>query len=193
MSKAAWIDVIEPEVAEGSLAAAYDMAKTPHGTVDNVMKVHSLRPQTMVGHLTLYRSVLHHQDLTLPLWFLETVASYVSLINNCGYSLMHHWRNAEALIGDVERGEAVRAALDAREPERAFDGKELALLRYAHKLTAAVDAMSEDDYAAASGAGASDGEILEVNQVTAYFNYSNRLLNGLGVSTDGDAIGYYKK
>ncbi|MCY3773899.1 MAG: alkylhydroperoxidase, partial [Gemmatimonadetes bacterium] len=39
--------------------------------------------------------------------------------------------------------------------------------------------------------GCSDGEILEVNQVVAYFNYSNRLLNGLGVTTDGDEIGYY--
>ena len=36
------------------------------------------------------------------------------------------------------------------------------------------------------------GEILEVNQVCAYFNYSNRLLNGLGVSMDGDSVGYYQ-
>ena len=40
--------------------------------------------------------------------------------------------------------------------------------------------------------GINDGEILEVNQVVAYFNYSNRLLNGLGVSTTGDVVGYYK-
>ena len=37
-----------------------------------------------------------------------------------------------------------------------------------------------------------DGEILEVNQVAAYFNYSNRLLNGLGVTTEGDSIGFYE-
>ena len=36
-----------------------------------------------------------------------------------------------------------------------------------------------------------DGEILEVNQVVAYFNYSNRVLNGLGVTTEGDVVGYY--
>ena len=40
--------------------------------------------------------------------------------------------------------------------------------------------------------GSGDGEILEVNQVCAYFNYSNRLLNGLGATTDGDVLGYYK-
>jgi len=155
------------------------------------MKVHSLRPQSMVGHLALYRAVLHHDDLTLPLWFLETVASYVSLANGCDYSLTHHWRNAAALIGDPDRSAAVRAALDDGAPERAFEGKELALLRYAHKLTVTVGAMAGQDYDDLKAAGAEDAEILEVNQVTAYFNYSNRLLNGLGVSTDGDAIGYY--
>jgi len=51
--------------------------------------------------------------------------------------------------------------------------------------------MTPDDVAALRVAGCSDGEILEVNQVCAYFNYSNRLLNGLGVTTEGDVIGYY--
>ena len=51
--------------------------------------------------------------------------------------------------------------------------------------------MVEADIDRLRAAGADDGEILEVNQVCAYFNYSNRLLNGLGVSTDGDVIGYY--
>jgi len=38
-------------------------------------------------------------------------------------------------------------------------------------------------------AGFSDGEILEINQVTAYFNYANRTVLGLGCSTMGDVIG----
>lgn len=41
----------------------------------------------------------------------------------------------------------------------------------------------------ASGAGLSDGEILEVNEVTAYFAYANRTASGLGVSTLGDVLG----
>ena len=52
--------------------------------------------------------------------------------------------------------------------------------------------MVEADVIEARNAGANDGEILEVNQVCAYFNYSNRLLNGLGVTTDGDQVGYYE-
>ena len=52
--------------------------------------------------------------------------------------------------------------------------------------------MQKADVEACRTAGADDGEILEVNQVCAYFNYSNRLLNGLGVTTEGDKIGYYE-
>lgn len=191
MPPIAWIETIEPEDASGPLERAYSHAKTPSGAVDNVMKAHSLRPRTMEGHLALYRSVLHAEDIVLPLWFLETVASYVSMINGCDYSLTHHFRNARQLMGDATRAEAVYAALRAGQPEQTFDGKELALLRYAGKLTAEVGAMEQADIEALRGAGADDGEILEVNQVCAYFNYSNRLLNGLGVSTEGDSIGYY--
>jgi uncharacterized peroxidase-related enzyme len=170
---------------------AYQKVRTPHGTVDNVMKAHSLRPHTMEGHVSLYRSVLHNPDNTLPFWFLEVVASYVSMLNRCDYSLTHHFTNARRLIRDKARSEAIRAALEAQAPERAFQGKELALLVYAGKLTIAVGRMERADIDALRAAGCDDGEILEVNQVCAYFNYSNRLLNGLGVTTEGDVIGYY--
>ncbi len=189
----AWIRMIPLEEAEGSLASAYQKVRTPHGTVDNVMKAHSLRPHTMEGHVSLYRSVLHNPDNTLPFWYLEVVASYVSMLNDCAYSLTHHWSNARRLIRDKARSDAIHAALSARAPERAFEGKELELLRYAGKLTTSVAKMVKADIDALHAAGCNDGEILEVNQVCAYFNYSNRLLNGLGVTTEGDVIGYYKE
>jgi len=188
----AWIRTIEPDEAGGELAALYERVRTPHGTVDNVMKAHSLRPHTLEGHLALYRSVLHNAANTLPLWFLETVASYTSIVNRCEYSLAHHFTNVRRLLDDEPRADRILAALEAGRPQDAFEGKQLALLRYARKLTAEVGAMSEHDVAALREAGADDGEILEVNQVCAYFNFSNRLLNGLGVSTRGDVIGYYR-
>jgi uncharacterized peroxidase-related enzyme len=188
----AWIKLIALEEAQGALAAAYEKVKTPHGTVDNVMKAHSLRPHTMEGHVALYRSVLHNPDNTLPFWFLEVVASYVSMLNRCEYSLTHHFANARRLMGDPARAESVRLALLDRAPERVFEGRELALLRYAGKLTTDVSRMVKQDIEDLRRNGCDDGQILEVNQVCAYFNYSNRLLNGLGVTTEGDVIGYYK-
>ncbi len=188
----AWIHMVPPEEAEGELKELYDRVTTPHGSVDNVMRVHSLRPPSLAGHIALYKGVLHNPENKLPFWFLETVAVYTSIVNNCAYSFAHHFANVTNLLKDPARSDAIRAALEAGAPERVFDGKELALLRYTAKLTADVGAMEEADVAALKDAGCDDGEILEANQVCAYFNYSNRLLNGLGVSTQGDNIGYYK-
>ena len=55
----AWIRMIPLSEATGLLKTLYDKVTTPHGTVDNVMRAHSLRPHTMDGHVVLYRSVLH--------------------------------------------------------------------------------------------------------------------------------------
>jgi uncharacterized peroxidase-related enzyme len=187
-----WIEMLSVENATGSLKEAYDLAKTPAGTVDNVMRIHSQRPHTMVGHLTLYRSVLHHQDNTLPLWFLEAVGVFTSLLNNCEYSFKHHCTNMRRLLKDDERFAAIETALRGQAPEAAFSGKELALMRYTEKLTISPGKLEAADLETAKSAGATDGEILEVNQVCAYFCYSNRTINGLGVTLAGDTVGYYK-
>ena len=188
----AWIKMISDEEADPELAKILDLARTPHGTVDNVMRVHSLRPNTMVGHVTLYRACLHDDTNTIPMWFQEVISSYVSTLNNCPYSYANHWKNAAHLIGDPARAAKVEAALQARTPEAAFEGAELALLRYAEKLPLHPGDMEAADVEALKAAGVPDGEILEANQIIGYFNYVNRLLNGLGVTTDGDVVGYYK-
>ena len=51
--------------------------------------------------------------------------------------------------------------------------------------------MIRADVDALRHAGFDDGEILEANQIIAYFNYVNRCINGLGVTTAGDVVGYY--
>ena len=184
-----WIRRIEYEESAGALRALYDRVKGPAGNIDNVMKAHSLRPHTMEGHSALYKAVLHHTGNALPGWFLETVGIHTSLINRCAYSVAHHFAGLVRLLDDRAHAEEILAALEAGAPERVFGAKESALLAYAAKLTRAPGEMAEADVEAARAAGASDGEIFEVNQVAAYFAYSNRLLNGLGITTDGDVLG----
>jgi len=185
-----WIRVIDYEASTGYLRELYDRVKGPDERIDNVMKAHSLRPHTMEGHSALYKSVLHHAGNASPVWWLETVGIYTSLLNRCGYSVAHHFAGLSRLLQDSARAEAIYRALAADDPGRAFSGRELALLRYARKLTLTPGDMAEPDIAAVREAGATDEQILEANQVVAYFNYSNRLLNGLGVTTRGDVLGF---
>lgn len=187
----AWIRMISDEDADEQLKAILDLARTPHGTVDNVMRVHSLRPNTMKGHVILYRACLHDQINTVPMWFQEVISSYVSTLNACPYSYANHWANARHLINDELQADRIEVALKAHRPQDAFDGAHLAALIYAEKLTKSPGAMTEADIDDLKVTGWDDGEILEINQIVGYFNYANRLLNGLGVTTDGDVVGYY--
>lgn len=189
----AWIKMLSDEEADDTLKSALDLARTPHGTVDNVMRVHSLRPSTMHGHVVLYRACLHDDMNTVPMWFQEVISSYVSTLNACSYSYANHWSNARHLIGNEARADAIEAALQARRPDDAFDGAELAAMRYAETLTLRPGEIIETDVDILRAAGWDDGAILEINQIIGYFNYVNRLLNGLGVTTEGDVVGYYKK
>lgn len=188
----AWITMISDKDADENLMKALDFARTPHGTVDNVMRVHSLRPSTMNGHVVLYRACLHNDENTIPKWFQEVISSYVSTLNNCLYSYSNHWSNARHLIADEVKSDRIEVALKLQAPQDVFDGSELAILNYAEKLTLRPGNITKTDVDLLKSAGISDGEILEANQIIGYFNYVNRLLNGLGVTTDGDTVGYYK-
>ncbi len=93
------------------------------------------------------------------------------------------------LIGDDVRSHDIRVALETGKLGSVFTPKETAALRYARKLTESPGKMSFNDIDRLRDAGWEDGEILEINQVTAYFNYANRTVLGLGVTTEGDVLG----
>ena len=189
----AWIHMIPDDQADADLTDALSGARTPHGTVDNVLRVHSLRPNTMRGHMKIYKAALHDDANTIPMWLQETVASYVSVLNDCAYSLANHWANARHLMGDDAKADAIEVAMQARRPGDALDGVELALMRYAEKLTLTPADMVQADVQDLRDNGLDDGQILEANQIICYFNYVNRSINGLGVTTEGDIVGYYSE
>ncbi len=184
-----WINTISYEDSEGDLRKLYDRIKGPDNNVDNIMLAHSLRPHSMQGHMTLYKYVLHHPRNTLPKAYLEAIGVYVSLLNNCDYCVEHHFAGMARLLDDADRAESIRRALQNRRPDDAFDAGELAGLNYAGKLTLTADQVTEADIEALRQAGLDDGQILEINQVTAYFSYANRTVLGLGINTKEDIIG----
>lgn len=78
---------------------------------------------------------------------------------------------------------------DWREAE--LDHADRAMLAYVEKLTLRPWAMVEADVAALRQAAFSDAAILDINQVTGYYAFVNRLADGLGVElepywADGD-------
>lgn len=185
-----WIDTIDYDDASGKLKTLYDRVKGPDNNVDNIMMLHSLRPHSMEGHMTMYKYVVHHTGNTIPKWFLETLGVWVSSLNQCSYCVDHHFAGLRRLLNDDDRANALRQAIDNRDIEAApLDTKEKLAMTYAEQLTKNPGAMTEDLVVQLREAGYPDGEILEVNQVSAYFGYANRTVLGLGCSTEGDILG----
>jgi uncharacterized peroxidase-related enzyme len=185
----AWIETISVAAARGNLRELYERVLRPDGDVDNILKLHSLRPHTLEAHMAIYKRVLHHSGNTLPRWLLEAIGVYVSLLNGCGYCVEHHAAGLARLLGDPNRAAAMRKALAESRLADAFGPRERAALDYACALTLRPAEASAAQIEALRAAGFSDGEILEINQVTAYFAYANRTVLGLGGSTEGDVLG----
>ena len=184
-----WIETIDYNMAKGKLKRLYKRVKGPDDNVDNVLKIHSLRPHTLEGHMVLYKAVLHHSGNTLPKWYLETLGVYVSYLNRCDYCFDHHFAGLQRLLNNDAKSKQILEAIKSDGLATVLDAKYTSGASYAKKLTLDVQAIVEEDYSILTDASFSDGEILEINQVVSYFNYVNRSVIGLGASTEGDILG----
>lgn len=82
-------------------------------------------------------------------------------------------------------GEDTLARALARDPETAdLDPRDRAMVRYAVRLTKAPSTVGRDDVEALREVGFSEAAVLDICQVTAYYNYVNRLADGLGVELE---------
>jgi uncharacterized peroxidase-related enzyme len=77
---------------------------------------------------------------------------------------------------------ADRIAVDWR--SAGLDATDTALCEYTEKLTRSPAAIGPDDIARLRDAGLDDQGISSATQVVAYFNYINRIAEGLGVPAE---------
>lgn len=184
-----WIKTIPFSEATGRLQKLYKKVAGPNNNVDNIMLAHSLRPHTMLGHMALYKNTIHNSNNTLPKWYLETIGVYVSILNGCNYCIDHHFEGLKRLLADDDKSLKLKEGLKTGTFNMILEKKYVEGLRYAKKLTNSLDTLGFKDIERMKSVNLSDGEILEINQVASYFNYANRTVLGLGISTEGDDIG----
>ena len=75
---------------------------------------------------------------------------------------------------DEYKVNAFSLVLNSDKPEVYFKGIELLILQYAGKLACYSSSTNKTDIAVLQKNGIYNGEILEVNRVTAYFCYAKR-------------------
>lgn len=178
----AYIRVVGEDEAEGKLWEVYDHIQQTRGRVSNVMRIQSLDPKGLRAHLDLYLALLYGKG-PLTRRQRELIAVVVSAANECHYCVTHH-------------GEAL--ALQARDPDwvreivadytaATMEAADRALCDYAVGLTRAPTQGRQKPVEALRKAGFDDAAILHATEVTSYFNFVNRLVNGLGVELEEDS------
>jgi len=180
----AWIEEIDEQDANGELRDIYLDLRRHSRRISNVIKAQSLNPHAMRTHLDLYKHLLYGESaLTRP--ERETLAVAVSAMNNDSYNITHH---GEALSKYQADNQKLRRLLIDYEfldlPDRTAK-----MLSYAVKLTTTPDEVTENDVQALRDAGFDEKEILDINLVTSYFNFLNRITMGLGVTLTDEETG----
>ena len=113
----------------------------------------------------------------------EMVATVVSAINGCGYCVEHHGAALEEEAEQPGLTEWVLAGDDRAE----LDERTRQLVEFAEKLTREPDDMGAADVDELRSVGMSDEEILDLVQLIAYFNYTNRVATALGVDPEEES------
>lgn len=183
----AWIDVIDPDDATGDLEELYDHIAETRGKLSNVLKVHSKNPAAMKDHLDLYGTLLFG-DSPLSRAEREAIAVVVSAANGCDYCVHHHAEALKAYWDDAR----VNQLADNYEALSDLDPSLRAACDMAVKLTRSPGDMTDADVTSLREASWSERAVLDIVLVTSYFNFVNRITNGLGVeSTEEEARGYH--
>ena len=174
----AYIETISEAEATGKLAELYKRFGNPDGTVDNVLKVHALNPESLEAHCALYVQSMHRPS-PVSRAEREIAGVTVSRVNGCRYCLEHHAAGLERLLPEDRAyvaGELKRGEIGSLTP------RERAIAAYCERLTTDPASMGKADADALREVGLTDREILDVCQAAAYFAYANRIVLGLGAT-----------
>ncbi len=176
-----WIQVIDPDGADGQLRDIYREIASARGGVADVHRSQSLNARALRAHLELYRAVMFARS-TLSRIARERIAVVVSEANQCAYCVAHH---GEALrqLGDDP---AVVESLSRGELPLLLEPAQLALLRWARKAALQPHECSESDVQSLRSFGFEDKDILDAALTVAYFSFVNRLVLVLGVNVEED-------
>ncbi len=181
------IKVINEDDASGELKKIYEQIGSARGKLSNIMRIHSLMPDSMIKHIELYMSIMFSKS-NLSREEKEILAVVVSKNNNCDYCVNHHaealshyWKNSERLKNFI---------LTSDDPS--FSEKFKLAVKHASQLTTDPSSVKKEDIDELKKSGWTDEDILSINLIISYFNFVNRIALGLGVEFSEEEIKGYK-
>ena len=181
-NRASWLRLDNVTKPAPKIAAMWEESQKRLGYVREFLKM-PFEPDRLALFQGYVNRLMRSDDCKLSGRERELIALVVSLDNRCEACIITHAgaleahgmdkRNADVLLANWRRAE--------------LSDRERALAEFASNLTLHCDMASEDDLDALREAGVREEEILEVVQIVAIFNATNRLNAGLGIKVDDGA------
>lgn len=176
----AWIKTIrEGECEDDQLRTLYKKYGDPFAGVDNILKIHSLNPESLRLHYE-YSKYLMTGRSGLSRMQREMIAVVVSAANECRYGLTHHREGLFLLTKNNVLVDTV--AENFKEAD--VGEKDITMMEFADRLTRKPQDITKSDVDGLRKVGFKDVEILDIVQVTSFYNFENRLAQGLGVELE---------
>jgi uncharacterized peroxidase-related enzyme len=170
-----FFEVPEESSLPDRLQGLFRKAREAAGLVPNVFRAYSYRPERLSAWFGHFKQ-LHVPTENLDEADREMIAVVVSAWNRCTYCVVAHGHALRVALGDQ-----VQADLIATNWRHAgLDPKRTAICLFAEKLTARPNEMTEDDLRGLRDVGLTDEEIWDVVEITAMYNFTNRLALATG-------------
>ena len=170
-----WLDVPGADEVPDEVKALWAKPLEKLGFVPNVLRVYAIRPR----HLQLWNDFydeLMRGESGLTKAQREMIAVVVSTANRCHYCIVSHSAALRKLTGDPILVEQ----LQTNHAYAKVEARERAMLDFALKLTERSSTCTEADVEALRETGWSDEDVMDIAEVAAMFNFTNRLASGLG-------------
>ncbi len=171
----AWLEVPAEDEVSPEVKELWAKPLERLGFVPNVLRTFALRPQHLLRWWSHYDELLRGES-GLTKAQREMIAVVVSATNRCHYCVVSHSAALRKLTDDPVLADRLATGYKYAE----LDERERAMLDFAVKLTEESHRMTEDDVEALRAVGWSDEEIMDIAEVAAMFNFTNRLASGLG-------------
>ena len=172
--------VPEQSELEPELAKIHEEFLASYGFVPNWLRALSVNPDTAHRLVQFYRHLFDPARSRLSAAERELIAVVSSSTNRCSYCVFNHTRSLGVALDDAVR--ARRIALDHHHVR--LSKREQALADVAERLTKDPTSVGPTELERLRQAGFDEPAALEVLEISAFFNYANRLTIALNVVPD---------
>ena len=174
-TRLSWLQVPAPEDVPDEVAELWQKPLEKLGFVPNVLRVFALRPAHLLAWWVYYDELMRGES-GLSKAQREMIAVVVSTANRCHYCIVSH----SAALRKLTEDPVLVDQLATSYKYAPLGERERSMLDFAVRLTEESHRCGPEDVEALRAAGWSDAEIMDIAQVAAMFNFTNRLASGLG-------------